>query len=229
MSTNQTIDGVPRELLERLLTLAAMSASAPYRELRALLDAPACKACNDTGKMHEPGQEPGSCAVCRSDPLLHEPASQPQGDGVNWKAVANEQMEVIQQLKAAQAQGEPVAYMQKGAPSRFLCKELFDPLNGYTIPLYAKLPAPLILGEPVAWVECSPAWLKAGGYCATAPRLCVGRDGISHLHPARAEQPAPVAVVLPERRADAATEDQKTWLRGWNACLDELKRLNPSL
>lgn len=37
---NQTIDGVPRKLLEGLLTLAAMSASAPYRELRALLDAP---------------------------------------------------------------------------------------------------------------------------------------------------------------------------------------------
>ncbi len=41
MTTNPRIDGVRRELLERLLTLAAMSASAPYRELRALLDAPA--------------------------------------------------------------------------------------------------------------------------------------------------------------------------------------------
>lgn len=39
MTTNQMIDGVPRALLESLLTLAAMSASAPYRELRALLDA----------------------------------------------------------------------------------------------------------------------------------------------------------------------------------------------
>lgn len=50
-------------------------------------------------------------------------------------------------------------------------------------------------GEPVVWVECSPAWLKAGGDCATAPRICVGREGISHLHPAHsnAEQPAPVA------------------------------------
>lgn len=48
-------------------------------------------------------------------------------------------------------------------------------------------------GTPVAWAECSPAWLKAGGDCATAPRLCVGRGGISHLHPAHAEHPAPVA------------------------------------
>lgn len=45
-------------------------------------------------------------------------------------------------------------------------------------------PAAQHQGEPVVWVECSPAWLKAGGDCATAPRICVGREGISHLHPA---------------------------------------------
>jgi hypothetical protein len=44
-------------------------------ELRALLDAPACKACNDTGKMHEPGQEPGECSAC-----FKEPAAQHQGE-----------------------------------------------------------------------------------------------------------------------------------------------------
>ena len=56
-------------------------------------------------------------------------------------------------------------------------------------------PAAQHQGEPVVWVECSPAWLNAGGDCATAPRICVGREGISHLHPAHssAEQPAPVA------------------------------------
>lgn len=54
-----------------------------------------------------------------------------------------------------------------------------------------EMPAAPSQGEPVAWVECSPAWLKAGGDCATAPRLCIGRGGISHLHPAHAEQPAP--------------------------------------
>ncbi|WP_116817676.1 hypothetical protein [Pseudomonas syringae] len=48
-------------------------------------------------------------------------------------------------------------------------------------------------GEPVAWVECSPTWLKSGGDCATAPRICVGRNGISHLHPAHA-QPATAKV-----------------------------------
>ena len=68
-------------------------------------------------------------------------------------------------------------------------------------------------GEPVAWVECSPAWLKAGGDCATAPRICVGREGISHLHPAHsnAEQPAPVAVAdfyEAFRFSEIVTDDQ---------------------
>jgi hypothetical protein len=48
------------------------------------------------------------------------------------------------------------------------------------------------------------------------------------------ERPAPVAVVLPERRKPMCTgaiSDFTTFeeARGWNACLDELKRLNPSL
>lgn len=76
------------------------------------------------------------------------------------------------------------------------------PFPGYPpVPDDRKLPAAQHHGDPVAWVECSPAWLKAGGDCATAPRICVGREGISHLHPAHssAEQPAPVAVVMPER------------------------------
>ncbi|CRM94491.1 hypothetical protein [Pseudomonas sp. 22 E 5] len=48
-----------------------------------------------------------------------------------------------------------------------------------------------------------------------------------------AEQPAPVAVVMPVRMAmtgrglmDAPTVNHHL---GWNACLEELKRLNPSL
>ncbi len=53
-------------------------------------------------------------------------------------------------------------------------------------------------GEPVAWVECSPAWLKSGGDCATAPRICVGRNGISHLHPAHAQ---PATAKVDERAA----------------------------
>lgn len=45
-----------------------------------------------------------------------------------------------------------------------------------------------------------------------------------------AEQPAPVAVALPERRAvSPSSREQAMCANTWNACLDELKRLNPSL
>ncbi|MEX5551763.1 hypothetical protein [Pseudomonas pergaminensis] len=46
-----------------------------------------------------------------------------------------------------------------------------------------------------------------------------------------AEQPAPVAVVLPKRRTFDPLDfvEKRASADGWNACLDELKRLNPSL
>lgn len=90
--------------------------------------------------------------------------------------------------------------------------------------VYFSAPAAQPQGVPVAWVECSPAWLKAGGDCANAPRLCVGRDGISHLHPAHAKQPAPVAqkyddTLLPflammrkELHANSHKGDREGWL-----------------
>lgn len=45
-----------------------------------------------------------------------------------------------------------------------------------------------------------------------------------------AEQPAPVAVVLPERLpGDDGVCTESHYASGWNACLDEVTRLNPSL
>lgn len=93
-------------------------------------------------------------------------------------------------------------------------------------------PAAQHQGKPVAWVECSPAWLKAGGDCATASRICVGREGISHLHPAHssAEQPAPVAVVIPERMKTepftTINRGSKNYKAGYNAAIAEVAKLN---
>jgi hypothetical protein len=44
-----------------------------------------------------------------------------------------------------------------------------------------------------------------------------------------AEQPAPVAVVMPERieNHDSGPTLSKLEAKGWNACLDEVTRLNP--
>ena len=75
MSHNQTIDGVSRELVCMTIDLLQdlRRGTAIERRLRALLDAPACSACNDTGRVHEPGCEPGACTAC-----LEKPAAQPQ-------------------------------------------------------------------------------------------------------------------------------------------------------
>ena len=51
---------------------------------------------------------------------------------------------------------------------------------------------------------------------------------VKDLMPLYAEQPAPVAVVLPERNKASKNLDleQCGWVDGWNACLDEVTRLN---
>lgn len=58
------------------------------------------------------------------------------------------------------------------------------------------------------------------GYAACIQRYNEG------IQAAKAEQPAPVAVVLPKRRAVSTARDQAMCANSWNACLDELKRLN---
>ncbi|WP_025856112.1 hypothetical protein [Pseudomonas sp. CHM02] len=54
---------------------------------------------------------------------------------------------------------------------------------------------------------------------------------VRQLGPLYAEQPAPVAVVMPERRTFDPLDfvEKRASADGWNACLDELKRLNPYL
>lgn len=93
-------------------------------------------------------------------------------------------------------------------------------------------------GEPVAWKTGPITW---------AYEPDARRHGDQHgviVVPLYAEPPAPVAVVLPERKSDpeepndfdrydlgevSTFSEFRGVVEGWNACLDELKRLNPSL
>lgn len=50
--------------------------------------------------------------------------------------------------------------------------------------------------------------------------------GGEELQPLYAVPPAPVAVLLPDRKTEYATETQGAYLRGWNACLDATAALN---
>ena len=110
-------------------------------------------------------------------------------------------------------------------------------------PFAAGVPATQPQGEPVAhcllrrngsgeWVNDAKSWAD-GAPSREIMAECEKHPELYQVRLAHAEQPAPVAVVLPERLAmtgrglmDAPTVNHHI---GWNACLDELKRLNPSL
>lgn len=171
MTTNQTIDGVPRAALEILLSgKGGLAQAAAAHELRALLDAPAVQwlAMEVNGKPW----------IIKEGPNAEK-----------WRAMGYELFPV---QPAAQPQGEPVAWMQPGQ-------------GGMCISNDVKLHS-----------------LKMGG----APASAVSGYSV----PLYTEQPAPVAVVLPERREP--TQDNPYLSDAdheWNAYRDELKRLNPSL
>lgn len=82
-------------------------------------------------------------------------------------------------------------------------------------------------GEPVAW-----AWVDEKGEHGVTHRWDVAKHLPYFVKPLYAEQPAPVAVVLPERKS-VNTHNSHDWdeghTDGWNAYDAELKRLNPSL
>jgi len=179
-----------------------------------------CEWCHGCG--HDPYGEP--CVGCC------KPAAQPQGEPVAWRGL--------------NADGEVVTEWIDGIPPERmtdLCGNAasFDKIER----AYAEQPA------PVAWIDWS------GGDCPVdadamveysmagnpqqvcRPEFACRLDWHHDHRPTKrksnivkyrpiAEQPAPVAVVLPERR-DFSPQSDSEW--GWNACLDELKRLNPSL
>ena len=90
MTTNQTIDGVPRELLESLFDPMKYIREPVLREeLRALLDAPACKTCCDQGEIFVSKGKVESHMLTEPDPIYRgcpdcKPAAQPQGEPVAW-------------------------------------------------------------------------------------------------------------------------------------------------
>jgi hypothetical protein len=107
--SSKTIDGVPRATLANFIEYSVPVSQDDqwYRdkqELRALLDEPACKTCNGLGHVPD-GEITGSGGVefengpveCVKDCPVCKPAAQPQGDGVNWKGVADQQKEIIEQ------------------------------------------------------------------------------------------------------------------------------------
>lgn len=189
MNNNQTIDGVPRALLDlcyRALNggdnqLSGMEHGQAFRELRALLDAPAAE---ERGASHGFEQSPNTC---RHD----------ERAGVWWRewsitrtgreCCACGSVEEDPVEPAAQPQGEPVAYQRKSKTE-------------------------------------GAEWHYIHG-CDVAEAQRLGYE----VRPLYAEQPAPVALVLPERKPEpscmtAVDDDREAAI--WNARLDEATRLN---
>jgi hypothetical protein len=231
MTTNQTIDGVPRELLLRVLD--------PYRprgqekarkELRALLDAPAAPFILDGWSVDHSAGRPilmhNNCSVIEAEQAygllsLIRAAAQPQGEPVAWLNVAtghvttsavvvmdwDDEKEQVQSLYAEQPAPVAVSLLSVRRYDR-------DSVSGHS-------------DVEVALPEMTH--YDHGPNLAEALARLAGR--VARFHkldaPTLATQPAPVAVVLPERKE--IDKYGEFYDSGWNDCLDDLKRLNPSL
>ncbi|MDP9504568.1 hypothetical protein Q7O60_16345 [Pseudomonas protegens] len=86
-------------------------------------------------------------------------------------------------------------------------------------------------GEPVAMVRThgSVCWEEITGESLELCQAQPEEYEVRTLYTRPAEQPAPVAVVLPERNKASQNLDleQCGYVDGWNACLEEVARLNP--
>ena len=170
MTTNQTIDGVPRATLANFIEYSlpvSGNDEAWLREkaqLRALLDAPA------------------------------NPLGDPVGSFDKHMQYMHENIELkkrISDLEAAQPRGVPVAWMFK-----YLSHSDSPPYRSFEVTDFHQNPK--------------------------AP-------GIAEHTPLYAEQPAPVALVLPEHRDSDLRSPTYGFARGWNACLDEVVRLTATV
>jgi len=186
MTTNQTIDGVPRERIQQIIAdIERGGRLTAVEKLRALLDAPAAPSKFVGAAQYWSENEQALRDVCRFEGLK----------GLVYQVVRD------LDKTAAQPQGVPVAWMYRREGGE-------------------------CLGQLVQMESDSLKDVREGkvveGY-----RILWPRDDYIDWKPLYAEQPAPVAVVLPERREIGPNHPYLSDLDiEWNACLDEVTRLN---
>lgn len=213
MKVNQTIDGVPRELVEWAYSLSCAMGyrSDPRRvELRALLDSGEC--------CHEFVPFQANCTKCG---IPYKPAAQPQGEPVAWRF----------RWDYDHGNGwcrNAVRFVESMEHVEHEDKSTWRDIT----PLYAEQPAPVALTQDAIdriVPSLNPEPDRDEFHCEWA--LWSDRERIRNkLSTLLTANPAPVAVVMPERLAmtgrglmDAPTVNHHI---GWNACLDEVTRLN---
>ena len=202
MTTSQTIDGVPRELLERLLTDAC---NENWSDLNALLHSPPACRCKRYGK----GNPHWPCPVHASPPAQH-------------------QVEPTEEMKEAGCQ----AYMDADGMIGIMHRSSMG--HAYRAMRALEQPAPV--ADPLA--KGFTTLESDGGKYKIVTSFATRDDAWSAYRALVGAKPAPVAVVLPEREMycqylRGVIPDNRLEVEahkdGWNACLEELKRLNPSL
>jgi len=161
MTTNQTIDGVPRELLERCAReLSTGTGPAPKnraQELRALLDASANSALKGLeawqsgrdGMRQERDEALGKVETLKSDNA--KLADDRTRLSTELEILRPAYRSVLAQLDAAQPQGEPVAVFEIDHTG-YRCKVILDPLKQFPpngTKLYADQPAPVAVERVV--------------------------------------------------------------------------------
>jgi len=213
MTTNQTIDGVPRVLLNadremRVYIAGPMTGIADY-------NFPAFNAMAD--KMRAAGWH------------VENPADHGLVVGADWADYLRYDIGCL-------ASCEAIMLLPGWTASRGARLEVSIAKELGVVFMFAdgaeREPAAQPQGEPVARITLEQV-LKAYDYANCHPHKYL--RGTTNwcaavAHSLNAEQPAPVAVVMPERREP--TQDNPYLSDAdheWNAYRDELKRLNPSL
>ncbi|BBP51196.1 hypothetical protein PHLH3_08220 [Pseudomonas sp. St386] len=123
------------------------------------------------------------------------------GDRIAMEATIAQQAQRIADLEAGKGQVEPVAWMYRREGGE-------------------------CLGQLVQ-MESDNLKDVREGKVVEGLRILWPREDYIDWKPLYAEQPAPVAVVLPERMDPLKLNKEYWYCVGWNACLDEIAHLNP--
>ena len=179
MATNQTIDGVPRELLVRLLNAAEwqkldfersdsqfkVEIASTVNELRALLDADKCTSCDGSGEYIDAiGDWRGYCVCPAGVALENKPAAQPQGEPVAWRTNRGGVCELFGSLQ--EAEDDIAQWASIAAPH--------DDYDRTPTPLYAHQPGPVAADETAEfskWTHQVIAESRIGGVTIKVQRM----------------------------------------------------------
>lgn len=218
MTNNPTIDGVSRELLERILHGCMFTLSRQqYGELRALLDADKVNN-REIGLMQFVEAHPIAPAVERQEPKTS-------------------QVPVLRAMAANYRNGHSWDFLDGEAVSK--AADEITALQSTIAQLQARIgELESGRGEPFMYGISQPEGLPHfSEFCVSSEASDLEGevdsmndegDGLFRIVALYTAPPAPVAVVLPERKPVTAglLSESNTHNQGWNACIDATAALN---